>query len=124
QYGVLGGVIGSGIGGFLFDPISFLTHGGGASRAVGLSLFGLSTGIAMGLVESALKDRWLYVAAGPLAGKQFILYKPATVLGSQQTNDVYLFKDTSILPQHATIHLRGAQVMLSAAGPTFVGGQP
>jgi ubiquitin-protein ligase len=36
----------------------------------------------MGLVGSALKDRWLYVTSGPLAGKQFILYKPQTIMGA------------------------------------------
>ena len=78
-YGALGGAIGAVVGGTIFDPISFATHGGAASRAVGFGLLGMATGIAIGLVESALKDRWLYVTAGPLAGKQFILYKPRTV---------------------------------------------
>ena len=84
-YGALGGAIGALIGGTIFDPISFATHGGAASRAIGFGMLGLATGIAIGLVESALKDRWLYVTAGPLAGKQFILYKPRTVVGGSQT---------------------------------------
>jgi hypothetical protein len=75
-YGAIGGAIGAAIGGLIFDPISFATKGGAVSRAVGFALLGMATGIAMGLVESALKDRWLYVTAGPLSGKQFILYKP------------------------------------------------
>ncbi len=124
RYGVLGAMIGGGLGGTLFDPISFLTKSGGPSRAIGFGLIGLATGVAIGIVESALKDRWMYVASGPLAGKQFILYKPVTVLGSSQQNDIYLFKDPSILPQHATIELRGAQTFLNAAGPVFVSGQP
>ena len=74
-YGVLGGAIGAGIGGIVFDPISFATNGAAISRVVGFCLLGAATGVAMGLVESALKDRWLYVTAGPLAGKQFILYQ-------------------------------------------------
>jgi hypothetical protein len=37
-YGVLGGVIGAGIGGFLFDPIAMLTSGGAASRAIGMMI--------------------------------------------------------------------------------------
>jgi pSer/pThr/pTyr-binding forkhead associated (FHA) protein len=78
----------------------------------------------MGIVESALKDRWLYVASGPLAGKQFILYKPATVIGSSQQCDIYLFKDPSIQQQHARIELRGAQTFLHAQGQVFVSGQP
>jgi hypothetical protein len=108
----------------IFDPISFATKTGLLSRAVGFGLFGLATGVAMGIVESALKDRWLYVAAGPLAGKQFILYKPLTVIGSSQQCDIYLFKDPSIQPQHASIELRGAQTFLNGQGQVYVSGQP
>lgn len=124
RYGILGGMIGALIGGVVFDPISLATNRGGPSRAVGFALLGLATGAAMGIVESALKDRWLYVASGPLAGKQFILYKPVTVIGSSQQCDIYLFKDSSIQPQHASIELRGAQTFLHAVGQVFVSGQP
>ena len=101
-----------------------LTHGGAASRAVGFGLVGLATGAAVGLVESALKDRWLYVTAGPLAGKQFILYKPRTVVGSDQKCDIYLFKDSNIAKEHAIIDLAGSRIMLRAIGETYVNGQP
>jgi len=124
RYGILGGVIGAGLGGMIFDPIDMVTHHGAPSRAIGFALFGLATGVAMGIVESALKDRWLYVASGPLAGKQFILYKPVTVIGSSQGSDIYLFKDNTVQPQHASIELRGAQTFLNAVGPVFVSGQP
>jgi hypothetical protein len=66
----------------------------------------------MGLVESAPKDRWLYVVAGPLAGKQFILYKSETSIGSRQESDIYLFKDPNILPRHAVISI-GGEVLVS-----------
>lgn len=124
RYGILGGIIGAGLGGMIFDPISMATHAGAPSRAIGFGLLGLATGVAMGIVESALKDRWLYVASGPLAGKQFILYKPLTTIGSSQQCDIYLFKDTSVLPQHGTIELRGAQTFLRAEGQVYVSGQP
>jgi hypothetical protein len=123
-YGMLGGVIGAGLGGILFDPIAMLTKGGAASRAVGFALVGLATGIAVGLVESALKDRWLYVTAGPLAGKQFILYKPRTVIGSDQKCDIYLFKDSNIQKEHAIVEIAGSRIMLLAIGDTYVNGQP
>jgi hypothetical protein len=123
-YGALGGAIGALIGGVIFDPIAFVTKGGVPSRAVGFALFGMATGIAMGLVESALKDRWLYVTTGPLAGKQFILYKTVTTLGSNQQSDIYLFKDAEILPAHATLQLKGSRVHVVANGPVYVGGSP
>ncbi|MEO8662027.1 MAG: FHA domain-containing protein [Bryobacteraceae bacterium] len=123
-YGIAGGVLGAGLGGMLFDPIAMLAHGGAASRAVGMVLFGSATGIAMGLVESALKDRWIYVSGGPLAGKHFILYKPVTTIGSDQSCDIYLFKDPTILPRHAAIELNGLRATLRAAGPVLVKGRP
>ncbi len=123
-YGALGGAIGAAIGGTIFDPISFATHGGATSRAVGFGLLGMATGVAIGLVESALKDRWLYVTAGPLAGKQFILYKPLTVMGSAQSSDIYLFKDPEILPEHAILERKGSKVHLIALGPVYLSGQP
>lgn len=122
-YGALGGAIGAAVGGLVFDPISFAMHGGAPSRAIGFGLLGIATGVAVGLVESALKDRWLYVTAGPLAGKQFILYKPQTNLGSTQACDIYLFKDPEILPQHATLVLKGTRVHLVAYGPVYLSGQ-
>lgn len=121
-YGVIGGMIGACLGGVIFDPISFLTKGGGLSRGVGFALVGLATGVGMGLVESALKDRWVYVLSGPLAGKQFILYKPRTTIGSNQNSDIYLFKDSNILPEHAALELNGSRVQIRATGPVYLGG--
>jgi hypothetical protein len=122
KYGVLGGIIGAGIGGFVFNPIAMMTHGGAASRAVGFAMVGVATGVGMGLVESALKDRWLYVTAGPLAGKQFILYKNRTSIGSRQESDIYLFKDPNVLPEHAVVEISGARVQIRATGSVFFSG--
>jgi len=122
-YGIIGGIIGAGIGGFIFDPISFVTNSGGPSRCIGLALMGAFTGIAIGLVEAALKDRWLYVSSGPLAGKQFILYKPQTSVGRDQSNDIYLFKDPTIQPRHAVIDVRSGKAVVIASAPTLVSGQ-
>jgi hypothetical protein len=126
KFGVLGGILGAGLGGLLFDPIAMWTGGPSAalSRAVGFAIFGLATGAMMGVVESALKDRWFYVIQGPLAGKQFILYKPQTNIGSDQQADIYLFKDPSILPTHASLTANGARMMLRATGQVFVSGSP
>jgi Inner membrane component of T3SS, cytoplasmic domain len=124
KYGVIGGMIGAGLGGLVFDPIAMLTKGGAPSRVVGFALVGVATGIAMGFVESALKDRWLYVTSGPLAGKQFILYKNQTVIGSEQQCDIYLFKDQSILAQHAVIGIVGSRVQVRALGQVYVSGMP
>jgi len=114
-FGVLGGIIGAGIGGIVFDPIAIITGGGAISRGVGMIVFGTATGMAVGFVESALKDRWLYVSGGPLAGKQFILYRDQTRLGNSQDNEIYLFKDPTIQPLHAIIEIQQSQAFLRTA---------
>ena len=130
-FGALGGFLGAGLGALMFDPIAAILGeiGGGESsgtisRAIAFSLMGGFTGLAVGLVETALKDRWLYVSAGPLAGKQFVLYKARTLIGSDQGCDIYLFKDPSIQPRHAEVMLEDGKITLRAHAPVQVGSGP
>jgi hypothetical protein len=118
--GVLGAILGGLIGGLAFDPISWvlITADGQAlySRAVGFAVIGLMVGFFVGLVEQFTKSAWLLMRAGPLAGKQFVLYKQPTVLGSSPKADVYLFKDDAIEPRHALIHNRGGRFEIEDCG--------
>jgi len=45
--------------------------------------------------------------AGPLAGKEFVLYKDPTSIGSSPKREIYLFKDPEVEPTHALIHRAG-----------------
>ena len=47
-----------------------------------------------------------------------------TVFGNDRSCDIYLFKDSAILPQHAAIQVQGGQAMLTAAGLTTINGRP
>jgi hypothetical protein len=111
--GLIGGVLGGLVGGLLFDPISLVlvTEDGEAvySRAVGFAFIGLSVGLFVGLVEGWTRTAWLMMKKGPLAGKQFVLFKDATVLGSSPKAEIYLFKDDAIEPKHAVIYNRGGR---------------
>lgn len=129
--GLLGGVFGGLIGGLLFDPISIWLTGaqgdGGLSRGVGFTTIGLCVGLFVGVVEQWTKSAWLLMKAGPLAGKQFIVYRNPTVLGSSPKADIYLFKDEAIEPRHALIHNRGGRYEiedLKSADGTYVNGIP
>ena len=129
--GVLGGLLGGLIGGLMFDPISLVltTADGEAaySRAAGLTVIGLSVGLFVGLVDQWTKTAWLLMHAGPLAGKQFVLYRNPTVLGSSPKADVYLFKDDAIEPRHALIHNRGGRFEIEDCNTpdgTYVNGHP
>jgi MFS family permease len=129
--GLLGGVLGGLLGGLFFDPISLvLTTADGqaaASRGVGFALIGLLVGLFVGLVEGWTKTAWLLMRQGPLAGKQFILFRDTTVLGSSPKSEVYLFKDAAIEPRHAVIYNRGGRFEIEDCQTpegTYVNGIP
>jgi Inner membrane component of T3SS, cytoplasmic domain len=129
--GLLGGVLGGLVGGILFDPINsvFVGADGRAwlGRGIGFTIIGLFVGLFVGIVEQWTKSAWLMMKAGPLAGKQFVVFRNPTVLGSSPKADIYLFKDEAIEPRHALIHDRGGRYeiedMKSADG-TYVNGIP
>jgi hypothetical protein len=130
--GLLGGMVGALFGGLLFDPIDLLVHrnqfggGGEASRAVGFVVIGAVTGLMIGIVELMARDAWLKMLTGPLAGKEFVLYKNPTLVGSSPKSDIYLFKDAEVEPTHAQIRTSGEGYELEdrgSASGTFVNGR-
>ena len=129
--GLVGGVLGGLLGGLLFDPIylMFTTADGSAavSRAVGFTVIGLLVGLFVGLVEGWTKTAWLMMRAGPLAGKQFVLHRDTTILGSAPKAEIYLFKDEAIEPRHAIIYNRGGRFEIEDCNTpdgTYVNGIP
>jgi hypothetical protein len=129
--GLLGGVLGGLLGGMVFDPLSIAippTNGEAwLSRGVGFTIIGLMVGLFVGIVEQWTKSAWLLMRAGPLAGKQFVIFRNPTVLGSSPKAEVYLFKDEAIEPRHALIHDRGGRFEiedLNTSDGTYVNGIP
>ncbi len=129
--GAVGAVLGGLVGGLLFDPISLvlITADGQAtySRGVGFAAIGLFVGLFVGLVEGWTKTAWLLMQKGPLAGKQFILFRDTTVLGSSPKADIYLFKDDAIEPRHALITNRAGRFEIEDCNTpdgTYVNGIP
>lgn len=113
--GAVGGGIGGLAGGLLFDGIALLLRegvevvSGTPSRAIGLAVMGMCTGLAIASAEAAAKSAWVVIEQGRLVGKQFILYRNPTTLGSAFANDVYLFKDPSVHATHAKLVKRSGR---------------
>jgi hypothetical protein len=111
-YGLLGGIVGGLIGGLLFDPIDLLLLGGDRvsahwSRLIGFTVVGMCVGAMIGVVELLARDAWLRMAEGPLAGKEFLLFKDTMQVGSSPRADIYLFNDPEVAGFHATIRSVG-----------------
>lgn len=124
--GLAGGLIGGLVGGALFDPLSLLTHNVVVSRFVAIVAIGILAGVGTGVIENAAKSGWLKVVAGLIAGKQFVLYRNPTLIGSSPQCEIYLFKDPQVAPRHAAVHVVGPSFEIESLQPavsTFVNGQ-
>jgi FHA domain-containing protein len=124
--GLAGGLAGGLVGGLFFDPITMLTNSVVLGRLVGITSIGCLIGVGTGLIENAVKSGWLLVTHGLIAGKQFILYRNPTTIGSSPQCDIYLFKDTRVTPRHALVHAITGGFELEVSQPsagTHVNGQ-
>ena len=125
--GGAGGLLGGLIGGALFDPMATWTTNPHVSKLVGLCAIGLVAGAASGFIENAAKTGWVRVVQGLIAGKQFILYRNPTYIGSSPDNQIYLFKDPQVGRRHAAIHIVGKTFEiedLPLGGATLVNSKP
>jgi hypothetical protein len=133
-FGLIGGFIGGTIGGALFDPIGRLTrdaaHPDGnavLSRLIAIVSIGVITGVGTALVENVAKQGWFRVIRGLIAGKQFIIYRNPTFIGSSPQCEIYLFKDAKVGRRHAALHISPAGYDIEDLGTgtgTFINGRP
>jgi hypothetical protein len=101
--GLVGGLVGGLIGGLLYQPIVRWSGSDNLAILAALVAVGLLSGMATGMIENAAKGGWLKVTRGLIAGKQFILYRNPTYIGSAANCEIYLFKDRRIGRRHAAI---------------------
>lgn len=118
-YGFLGGIIGGLLGGLLFDPLDMVILGSdrvGAeiSRAVGFIVIGAAVGAMIGIVELMTRDAWLRMTEGPLAGKEFLIFRDTMNIGASPKSEIYLFNDAGVAPTHATIRIIGDETEITA----------
>ena len=125
--GMAGGLVGGVAGGLLFDPVVRLTGGNHhLSRLVAVVAIGVVSGVATGLIEDAVKAGWFKVTGGLIAGKQFVLYRNPTYIGSSPQSHIYLFKDPQVGRRHAAVHVvpGGYEIEdLPLGGKTLVNGK-
>ena len=118
-YGFLGGVIGGLLGGLLFDPLDMVILGSsrvGAeeARAAGFIVIGAAVGAMIGVVELLTRDAWLRMTEGPLAGKEFVIFRDTMNIGASPKSEIYLFNDPGVAPSHAQLRIIGDETEITA----------
>ncbi|HEV7671883.1 MAG TPA: FHA domain-containing protein [Thermoanaerobaculia bacterium] len=132
SHGFLGGLIGGMLGGLLFDPLDLVVLGAdrvGADQArlIGLAVIGIAVGTMIGVVELLTRDAWLRMVEGPLAGKEFLMFREVMNIGASPRSEIYLFNDPKVAQTHATIRMIGDECEIAArdaVSPLLVNGQP
>lgn len=118
----LGGTIGGLAGGLLFEVIAASGMPDVSSRLVGFMILGACIGLCIVLVEQAL-SAVLWVTSGRQEGRQIFLDRPEMRLGRNDSLEVYLGGDPSIVGHHATICREGREHVVTAeGGPVIVNG--
>ncbi len=131
-YGFVGGTVGGLIGGLLFDPIDLLLLGtdkpsAHVSRFIGFTVTGAIVGAMIGVVERLARDAWLRMVEGPLAGKEFLLFRDTMWLGASPRSQIYLFNDPDVASEHAVLRTVGDHYEIENAcadRPVQVNGRP
>jgi hypothetical protein len=127
KIGIGGGLLGGIVGGLVYDPIRELTGGNEhVAQLVALLFIGVTAGAATGFIENIAKSGWLRVAVGLIAGKQFVLYRNPTYIGSAPQCQIFLFKDPHVGRRHAAVHVvpGGFELEdLPLGGKTYVNGR-
>lgn len=131
SYGFLGGVIGGMLGGLLFDPLDLVVLGSdrvGAewARLIGFAVIGAAVGAMIGVVELLTRDAWLRMIKGPLAGKEFLMFRDVMNIGASPKSEIYLFNDPGVAQTHATLRMIGDECEITArdrVNPLLVNGQ-
>ncbi len=103
--GMVGGMIGGAIGGIAYAPVQDAVGNEMISRLIAVVLIGLLAGLACGVIENVVKTGWVKVESGLIAGKQFVLYRNPTFIGSHPMSHIYLFNDPAVGRRHACIHI-------------------
>jgi hypothetical protein len=125
--GVLGGVIGGGVGGAIYEtmgrPASIDTLSAQTVLAMAVGALGASIACSIALVTTILKNAWLEIESGKLAGTEMNVSKYVDsklgarrpgMIGSSADCAVYLPGDAGILPHHATLSYVDGQPTISA----------
>ncbi len=125
--GMIGGLIGGAIGGLVYVPVQEYVGNEHISRLIAVVLIGLIAGLACGIIENVVKTGWVKVESGIIAGKQFVLYRNPTFIGSHPMSHIYLFNDSTVGRRHACVHIvpGGYELEdLPLGTRTYVNGKP
>lgn len=132
--GVVGGALGGALGGLVHGAVGARAVQTGSWRAVlivdglhpgtlvAVCVASMLIGASIGLAEQVLKARWLTVIEGPLRGRELLVTRPETIIGSASTCGLVLSGDEAVHPSHAVVEMSAGEVVLRPVGTVRLNG--
>ena len=110
--GILGGVTGGLLGGFILEYVRLLLPRAGVSRLLGFAVLGVAIGGFYGLIERGMSFGILRVLTGSLKGKEFLLHQRRMRIGRSPRNEIALPSYEDVADRQAQIRIRKGEVVL------------
>lgn len=120
--GLIGGGVGGAIGGFIFQKVAESATTSTGPQFVGIMSTGIAIGLLVGVADQLTRQFWLQGVTGPLRGREVILFKQRTTVGSGANCDLVIANDPAVAPHHASIVIVGQTLHLQVGAPTMVNG--
>ncbi|WP_319414920.1 FHA domain-containing protein [Marispirochaeta aestuarii] len=122
-FGVIGGTLGGLIGGLLFEGLNAVKVSASLLRLLGFCSLGLFIGGGFSLLESLGRFGVLKVMNGRYKGKEFILSKKSSNIGSENRCDISIPGDPDMQKFHARVFRKNREMYIERktdASPLFV----
>ncbi|MFI5367621.1 MAG: FHA domain-containing protein [Spirochaetia bacterium] len=110
--GILGGVAGGLLGGFVLEYGRLLLSHVGISRLLGFAVLGLAIGGFYGLIERGMSFGIFRILTGALKGKEFLLNQRRMRLGRSPRNEIALPSYEDLADRQAQVRIRKGEVVL------------
>jgi hypothetical protein len=110
--GILGGLSGGLLGGFVLEYARLFLPLAGSSRLIGFATLGCAIGLFYGLIERGMSFGILRVLTGSLKGKEFLLNQRRMHLGRSPRNEIALPSYEDLADRQAQVRIRKGEVVL------------
>jgi hypothetical protein len=110
--GILGGLTGGLLGGFVLEYSRLLLPDMSVSRLIGFAALGLAIGGFYGLIERGMSFGILRILTGAMKGKEFLLNQRRMRIGRSARNEIALPSYKDLADRQAQVRIHKGEVVL------------